>query len=183
MSLETLIDVCVACAGPGPSPVPSLLGSSSSPFTGPPPDTPHEDYSSSPSDQDTHGDRTPQRGDGDDDTDSPGSSGDHKPSLWDRLFGGDSGADIAGDVAGNVAQDLATEIALDVASQQLPRAAASAGAAGAIVNGSGVLAEGIHEIVVKNEGRGMGGSSKSGKAAMEAAMNEIHGTNNPRRKK
>lgn len=179
MSLETLIDVCVACAGPGPSPVPSLLGSSSSPFTGPPPDTPHEDYSSSPSDQDTHGDRSPQRGD----TDSPGSSGDHKPSLWDRLFGGDSGADIAGDVAGNVAQDLATEIALDVASQQLPRAAAAAGAAGAIVNGSGVLAEGIHEIVVKNEGRGMGGSSKSGKAAMEAAMNEIHGTNNPRRKK
>lgn len=162
MSLEALLDACVACAGPGPSPVPTIIGSSSSPSTGPAPG-PNQDNPDHP-----------------DPAESGDDSGDRKRSIWDRLFG-DSGAEVAEEVTRNVAQDLVIGITLDIAATRLPASAAIAGIGGTVASGAAPLAEGTKQIV-ENNGYGLGGSSKSGREAMDAAMSEIQGTNNPRPK-
>jgi|SRR5690554_187352 len=97
MPLEALIDACVACAESPPSPAPTIIGSSSSPSTGPGPDNRDRDRSES-RDNRSPSDRPHPRGEPDREfgpDDHPGDSrSDDKPSLLDRLFGGDSGTDI-----------------------------------------------------------------------------------------
>ena len=85
-----------------------------------------------------------------------------KRNPWDRLFG-ESGSEVAEDVVSTVAQDIVIGTALDVAGAAAP------------------LADGTRAIV-ENDGYGLGGSSESGREAMDAALNEIQGTNNPRPK-
>ncbi|MDN4479699.1 hypothetical protein [Demequina muriae] len=158
MLLEVIADVCTACAPSSPSIVPTIAGDVGSPTTGPPPG--NSDRSDAPSD------------------DSPrpteDTPGDDKPSWWDRFFdsGKDDGShDVTVDVIKTVGQDVATEIALDIAGKALPAAAGTVGALGTVASGSQTMAEGI-TIINENQGRGMGGSSKSGKAAWDAIAQE-----------
>ncbi|MFW7414094.1 hypothetical protein [Demequina sp. SO4-18] len=158
MLLEVLVDACTACAPSSPPIVPTLAGDVGSPTTGPPPGESDRPGNDSP------GDAGP--------SDDPAS--DDKPSLWDRFFdsGKDDGShDVAVDVIKTVGQDVATEVALDIAGKALPAAAGTVGALGTVASGSQTMAEGI-TIINENQGRGMGGSSESGKAVWEALEQE-----------
>lgn len=170
MLLETLADVCVACAGDG-SPVPAnLLGAGGAPSTGPAPSGP--DHRNGPDNgpddgPDNEPDNGPSDNGPDNDPDNP-SQDPPERSWWDNLF--DSDPDVE-DAAESIIQDVATETALDVAGSKMPWSAGAAGTLGTVVSGSEVLAKGVGTIA-KNKGRGMGGSSKGGQKIWEALERE-----------
>lgn len=158
MLLETLADVCVACAGDG-SPAPAnLSGTVGAPFSGPAPSGP--DHRNGPDDG-------PSDNGPDDATNSPPQDPPER-SWWDNLFDSDP---VVEDAAESIIQDVATETALDVAGSKMPWSAGAAGTLGTVVSGSEVLAKGVGTIA-KNKGRGMGGSSKGGQKIWEALERE-----------
>lgn len=159
MLLEVIADVCTACADSSPSVAPTLAGDVGSPTVVPP-----------PGGEDGPGDGSAAPG-------ADAQPGD-EPSWWDSLFDSgkpakdDGSHDVAGDVIANVGQDVATEIALDVAATRLPWTAGVLGVIATLVGASETGAKGA-TVIIENDGRGMGGSSKSGKAVWDALDQEF----------
>jgi len=102
--------------------------------------------------------------------DAPVSDSDLPPSSGE----GPSGSDIATDVATGLGSDAALEAAAHVAGAT-GAAGGMLSVLGAVVSGSQSLAEGITTIL-HNDGIGLGGSSKGGKAGMDLAMGHINHT-------
>lgn len=154
MILEFIVDVCAACPSDSGLGGADLLGTFGAPSSGPAPG--ESDIGPPDGPEDTGNDTPP---------DPP------EESWWDRFFDSDP---VVQDAAESMIQDVGTEIALDVASKRLPWASGTLGALGALVSGSQTLAEGV-TVIVKNDGRGLGGSSESGKQAWDAIEQERRG--------